>query len=232
MTDPGREPGELIGRGRAADVYALDARRVLRRYRTPYPCTAEADLMRYLRQSGYPVPEVFDADGPDLVMERLDGPAMLDDLARHPWRVARHARVLAELHDRLHQVAAPAVLRQPAGAGDRVVHLNLHPGNVMLTADGPVVIDWSNAAAGPPGADVAMAFLIMASSDVDDLPPWIRPAAGGVRRIFVSRFLAAVRDDHRPYLAPVAEVRLTDPNVRPAEAARIRRLARTAPPSP
>jgi hypothetical protein len=40
----------------------------------------------------------------------------------------------------------------------------------------------------------------------------------------VRRFLAAVRDDHRPYLAPVAEARLADPNVRPAEAARIRRL--------
>jgi aminoglycoside phosphotransferase (APT) family kinase protein len=232
VTDPGREPGELIGRGRAADVYALDAGRVLRRYRIPYPCTAEADLMRYLRQSGYPVPEVFDVDGPDLVMERLDGPAMLDDLARRPWRVARHARVLADLHDRLHQIAAPAGLRQPVGAGDRVVHLDLHPGNVMLTTGGPVVIDWSNAAAGPPGADVAMAFLIMASSDVDDLPPWIRPAVGGVRRIFVRRFLAAVRDDHRPYLAPVAEARLADPNVRPAEAARIRRLTRMAPPAP
>jgi aminoglycoside phosphotransferase (APT) family kinase protein len=232
MTDPGREPGELIGRGRAADVYALDAGRVLRRYRTPFPCAAEAELMRYLRQCGYPVPEVFDADGPDLVMERLDGPAMLDDLARRPWRAARHARVLAELHDRLHQIPAPAGLRQPVGPGDRVVHLDLHPGNVMLTAAGPVVIDWSNAAAGPPGADVAMAFLIMASSDVDDLPPWLRPAAGGVRRAFVSRFIAAARDDHRPYLAPVAEVRLADPNVRAAEAARIRRLARMAPPGP
>ena len=232
MTEPGREPGELIGRGRAADVYALDAGRVLRRYRTPHPCTAEADLMRYLRQSGYPVPEVFDADGPDLVMERLTGPTMLDDLASRPWRVTRHARLLAELHNRLHQVAAPAGLRHTVGPGDRIVHLDLHPGNVMLTAGGPVVIDWSNGAAGAPGADVAMTFLIMASSDADELPPHVRPAVSVLRRIFVRRFLAAVRDDHRPYLAPVAEVRLADPNVRSAEAARIRRLTRTAPPGP
>jgi hypothetical protein len=38
-------PGELIGSGRAADVYALGAERVLRRYRTPYSCAAEARLM-------------------------------------------------------------------------------------------------------------------------------------------------------------------------------------------
>ncbi len=110
------------------------------------------------------------------------------------------------------------------------MHLDLHPGNVMLTPAGPVVIDWSNAAAGPPGADVAMAFLIMASSDIDDLPPWIRPAADAVRHLFVSRFIAAARDDHRPYLVPVAQVRLADPNVRSAEAARLRRLAAMAPP--
>ena len=52
------DPGELIGRGRAADIYALDAGRVLRRYRTPHPCEAEAGLMRYLRQAGYPVAEI------------------------------------------------------------------------------------------------------------------------------------------------------------------------------
>jgi hypothetical protein len=172
---------------------------------------------------------VFDADGPDLVMERLEGPAMLDNLAGRPWRVARYARVLAGLHDRLHEIAAPGGLPRPFGSGDRVVHLDLHPGNVMLTADGPVVIDWSNAAAGPPGADVAMAFVIMASSDIDERPAWIRPAVSVLRRIFLSRFRAAVRDDLGPYLAQMAAHRLTDVNVRPAEAARIRRLAPDGP---
>ena len=104
---------------------------------------------------------------------------MLADLASQPWRVARHARVLARLHDQLHQIAAPAGLRRPFGSGDRIVHLDLHPGNVMLTPDGPVVIDWTNAAAGPTGADVAIACLIMASSDVDDLPPWLGRRSAG-----------------------------------------------------
>ena len=226
MTDSAWEPHELIGRGRAADIYALDGGRVLRRYRTPHRCEAEADLMRCLRQAGYPVPEVFGADGQDLVMERLAGPTMLDDLARRPWRAGGHARLLADLHNRLHQVAAPAGVRHPVGPGDRVVHVDLHPSNVMLTPSGPVVIDWSNAGAGAPGADVAMTFLIMASSDADELPRHVRPAVGILRRIFLPRFLAAVRDDHRPYLAAVAEIRIADPNVRPAEAARIHRLIR------
>src|SRR5262252_3622691 len=93
-------PGRLIGSGRAADVYELDGGRVLRRYRIPIDADAEAALMRYLRTAGYPVPEVFDADGRDLVLERLSGRDMLADVGRRPWLVRRHAQTLAALHDR------------------------------------------------------------------------------------------------------------------------------------
>ena len=224
MTDAAGPPGPLIGSGRAADVYALDGGRVLRRYKTAHSCAAEAGLMRYLREAGYPVPEVFAANGTDLVMQRLYGRDMLADLASRPWRVAGHARTLARLHDQLHQIAAPDGLPS-LGPGGRVLHLDLHPANVMLTADGPFVIDWSNAHAGEGGADVAMAYLIMASSEIDALPWWLTPVARALRQAFVRRFLAAVRDDVRPYLAEVGRLRLKDPNVRPAEAVRVRRLA-------
>jgi len=70
-----------------------------------------------------------------------------------------------------------------------------------------------------------MAYLIMASSDLDELPWWLRPAAWSLRRLFLRRFRTAVRDDPGPYLAQVASYRLKDPNVRPAEAARLLRLA-------
>jgi RIO-like serine/threonine protein kinase len=73
MAGTSKSLGELVGSGRAAGVYALDAERLLRRYRTPHSCAAEAALMRYLRAAGYPVPEVLGADGPDLVMEGLHG---------------------------------------------------------------------------------------------------------------------------------------------------------------
>jgi tRNA A-37 threonylcarbamoyl transferase component Bud32 len=82
VTDSPADPGVLIGQGRAASVYALDDRRVLRRYTKPRSCAGEAELMRYLRQAGYPVPEVLAVDGRDLVLERLNGPDMLADLIR------------------------------------------------------------------------------------------------------------------------------------------------------
>jgi aminoglycoside phosphotransferase (APT) family kinase protein len=223
-----QEPGPLIGAGRAADVFALGPDRVLRRYRTPHDTRAEAELMIYLAGAGYPVPKVHGADGPDLVMERLDGPDMLADLASKPWRARQYGRMLAGLHDRLHDIEAQPGLRVAFGPGRQVLHLDLHPGNVMLTARGPVVIDWSNASAGSPGADTAMAYLIMASSEVDQAPRLLRPAIGAVRAALVGQFRAAVCDDPGPHVAAVARERILDRNVRPAEAERLTRLAEQA----
>jgi tRNA A-37 threonylcarbamoyl transferase component Bud32 len=228
---PNVPPGRLIGAGRAADVYELDADRVLRRYRIPFDVGPEARLMTYLRQSGFAVPEVFDADGSDLVMARIHGTGMLADLAARPWQAVRHANTLARLHDQLHEIAAPPGLVPKFGAGTHVMHLDLHPGNVMLTNDGPVVIDWSNGAAGPPGADVAMATLIMRTSEVDSLPAGVRLAAGLVRGLLIRRFEAMVSADPVAYLVEVAEFRLRDPNVRPNEADRLRAVIRAARPA-
>jgi tRNA A-37 threonylcarbamoyl transferase component Bud32 len=215
LSDP---PGPLVGAGRSADVYAVGADRVLRRYRTPIDVQAEATIMRHLDLAGFPVPKVYDTDGSDLLMERLDGRDMLTDLGRRPWRAQRHARTLADMHNRLHQIAAPPGWPQPLGPGDKVLHLDLHPGNIMLTSRGPVVIDWSNGAAGPAGADVAMAYLIMASSEVDDLPALVRPVVSSVRAAVIRHFLLGTSDDPDPHIATVARLRMVDPNVRPSEA--------------
>jgi aminoglycoside phosphotransferase (APT) family kinase protein len=221
-------PGaQLIGAGRTADVFAIGQGRVLRRYRVPINVQAEAEIMSHLAAAGFPVPAVYDADGTDMVMERLDGRDMLADLGSRPWRARRHGRTLAALHDRLHAIKAPPGLRS-FGPGDRVLHLDLHPANVMLTARGPVVIDWVNARAGAAGADVAMAYLIMVTSEVDQIPAVLRPALRLVGAAHIGQFRRAVADDPAPYIATVARKRMRDRNVRPSEIERLRRMAEAA----
>jgi aminoglycoside phosphotransferase (APT) family kinase protein len=223
-------PGPLIGAGRAADVYDLGDGRVLRRYRSRVDMQPEAEMMRHLERAGFPVPKVYDAAGTDLVMAKLDGPDMLADLGRRPWRARRHGRLLARLHNQLHQIEAPAGWPGTLGPGRTVQHLDLHPGNVMLTSRGPVVIDWTNARAGAAGADVAMAFLLMASSEVDGLPLPVRPVLSAVRSELLRFFLRAVADDPRPYIVSVTRHRLKDRNTRPSEADWLRqKLAQTGP---
>jgi aminoglycoside phosphotransferase (APT) family kinase protein len=209
--------------------------RVLRRYRVPIDVAAEARLMQHLDAAGYPVPKVYHAEGQDLVMERLDGRDMLAHIGRRPWRIPQCARMLADLHNRLHDITAPpgwprAVAPDGTvlGPGDKVLHMDLHPGNVMLTGRGPVVIDWTGARAGDAGADVALAYLIMATADVDLIPVPLRPVIRWLRAVFFRNFLSAVRDSPWPHIPAVARVRMADTNTRPAEAERIARMAERA----
>jgi aminoglycoside phosphotransferase (APT) family kinase protein len=221
-----QNPGPLIGRGRSADVFDLGGGRVLRRYRYPVDAQPEAVIMRHLHEAGYPVPVVYAADGTDLVMERLDGMDMLAAIVQRPWTVRQHARTLADLHDRLHEITAPPGWKP--GHGDKVLHLDLHPANVMLTSRGPVVIDWVNAQSGTPGADVAMAYLLMTTSDLDLIPLWLRPAAVWLRHVLVREFLGTVRDEPWPHLARAAEARVADINTRASEVPRLHRAVQRA----
>jgi aminoglycoside phosphotransferase (APT) family kinase protein len=45
--------------------------------------------------------------------------------------------------------------------GDRLCHGDFHPGNILRTGEGPVVIDWTNATRGDPDADVARTNLML-----------------------------------------------------------------------
>lgn len=231
MDGPLDAPGPLIGTGRAADVYDIGGGRVLRRYRIDGALGVverEAAIMRHLRAHGYPVPEVFDAGERDLVMERLSGITMLDDLEAKPWHVHRHADTWAALHHQLAAVPvgdlATAGAETRFGPPDAVIHLDFHPDNIMLTPDGPVVFDWTNGALGPPAADVASSWLISATSTVDG-SRWMRAVVRLFRGRLVNRFVDRCgRAAAEALLPAVADYRLTDRNVRPEEADRVRAL--------
>jgi aminoglycoside phosphotransferase (APT) family kinase protein len=168
------ELGRPFAFGRNADVYALDGGRVLRRYRDDgSDTTREAALMAHVAAHGFPVPEVYAAEGSDLVMRRLEGPTMLGAFADGRLDLGGGAAMLAELHARLHAVPLPA----GAPAGAVIVHRDLHPDNVVLTPDGPYVIDWREAQYGPPELDLAMTALICAQVAVDPTADMAGPAA-------------------------------------------------------
>jgi aminoglycoside phosphotransferase (APT) family kinase protein len=214
----------LIASGRAADVFALRDGRVLKRDREGRSAEHEATAMRYAAAHGFPVPEVFDASGTELVMEHVDGPTMTADLVRRPWRVRSHARLLAELHNRLHGIPPPPELSPRLDGDETMVHGDLHPDNVLLSPRGPVVIDWANAGRGRAADDVAMAWLIIAASDMPGGRAGRLLARAG-RGYFLDVFLrAAGREAASARVSVLGELRLSDPHVRSHEAAVIRKL--------
>jgi len=210
VTTPDVTGLELIGSGREADVYAFDAGRVLRRYRTGADAEGEAEIMAYLAGHGYPVPHVSYADGPDLVLERLDGATMAQALLTGALDLDTGAALLARLHRDLHAVPP----RWCADPDDRILHLDLHPENVLLTGRGPVVIDWHNATEGPPDYDTAVSALILAELVVAPRSELTDPV-----RAFLTAFLGAAGGHPGRMLDRALARRRSDPTRTAAELA-------------
>jgi aminoglycoside phosphotransferase (APT) family kinase protein len=166
---------EPFASGRDADVYSIDESWVLRRYRSGHPVRDEADFMRWVAKFDYPVPAVRQVDGPDLVIERLTGPTLAEAAIAGDVSPLELGRIHADLHRRLHGIPAPS-----GATGLVVMHGDLHPENVILTPEGPVVIDWRDAEEGPAEFDIAMTAIIFAQVALDPsfaaLSPLLREA--------------------------------------------------------
>jgi aminoglycoside phosphotransferase (APT) family kinase protein len=220
-------PERLIGAGRNADVYDAGDGRVLRRYRDARPAAwveREAEVMIHARAHGAPVPEVFEVTGSDIVMERASGPTMLEMVSRRPWTAWAQASLLARLHAMVHAVPALDWLPAPFGDGAQVLlHRDLHPQNVILTPDGPRIIDWEGAARGPATADVAMTWVIVRFSNV---PGTGLPAASAhaMQALFARSFLRAAEPLDQEWRAAAIRHRLMDDNLLPPERARLERI--------
>ena len=216
--------GPKIAEGRDSEIFDHGPGKLLRVARDGRSLESEARIMAYVAERGYPVPAVHDAGEGYLVMDRVDGVPMFDDAI--PFRIGRNAKLLAALHDQLHAIPAPDWLPQAPVRGDRVVHRDLHPLNVLVTANGPVVIDWSNASAGDPSFDVADTWVLLATANPDDLNAIERVLAPLARGFFLRSFLGGLdRDAARRAIPAAVEHRLTDRNHRPVEHERMRALA-------
>lgn len=202
--------------GRDADVFDLGDGTVLRRYRRRDVPSFEVEAMRYVHAHGFPVPAVFSVSGRDLVVEKVTGPTMQEAIMVD-GQLEEHASALAALHHRLHELEAPAFLTR-RGPGDRVLHLDLHPRNVILGPAGPCVIDWANVGAGPGIYDPALAIAIFISARAG-VPPQLRGPMDVFTRSFASHFDA---EELRAALPTALETRADDPNVTDAERAELR----------
>ena len=180
--------------------------------------------MEHVRSQGFPVPAIAEVsdDGRDMVMERIEGADMVAVMTKRPWTIPRQGRRLADLHRRLHVLAAPDWLEDaPVGRGDRIVHLDLHPLNVMIGPKGPVVIDWTGASRGDPAVDVALAWVLMAAGEVPT-GRLIGAILGRARSALVKSFTRSFDlDELRRVLPDVVTWKVSDPHMSDAEQARM-----------
>lgn len=110
-------PGERLGQGQEAEVFAWGDDAVVKLYREGSPPGSaewELDNLRLAAAAGVRVPDprgTVSVDGrAGVIMERVRGPDLLTYLGRHPWTLDRGARQLAAMQVQLHSATAPPEL--------------------------------------------------------------------------------------------------------------------------
>ncbi|MBZ0297462.1 MAG: aminoglycoside phosphotransferase family protein [Anaerolineae bacterium] len=179
-----------------------------------------------------------------IVYERITGRLLARQLAARPWTVTRLARQMAETHAAIHRHTLPGLPPQKerlhakieAAAnledaqkqaihtrldalpgGQMLCHNDFHPENIFVTSQGLVVIDWVDATAGHPLADVARTALILQFAAIPQgnrlFIALVNALRGQFRRAYLARYFAlsgATPEQLRQWMLPVAAGRLSE----------------------
>lgn len=118
-----------------------------------------------------------------LIYQRIYGESLYKAAQRRPWNIPRYFKRLAELHVEIHSHSVPGDfpsqrqilekdIQQAAGIpnllrskvlaalqdlpdGNQLCHGDFWAGNIMMTPQGEMIIDWNRASRGNPLADLA-----------------------------------------------------------------------------
>ena len=162
------------------------------------------------------------------IYERVDGRSMWEHMLERPQQIPAHSRTLAELQAHLFSLVPPVSLPAlrdrvtckirraservdpalvtalelvPSSSVPRVCHGDLHPGNVIMSPTGPMLIDWFDAARGDQVADIARTSLLMSVRGHGTSGPGHLPGSD-------PRLLEFARDS---YLDAITELIAPDP---------------------
>lgn len=218
-----RALGPPLARGGSADVFAWRPGWVLKLYREGCPegpVRREAARTRAVGEAGVPVPAVAGvvalAGRYGIVLERVHGPTLFEQLLQQPENVVTIAARLADLHADLHERTTAALpgqrewltgawarapsLTEAARArldemldglpdGAAICHGDFHPLNIVMTSSGPVFLDWYNATRGHPFADVARTVLLLRLPVVPrGVPDAVRHTLSAIRPAFLDAY--------------------------------------------
>ena len=181
-----------------------------------------------------------------IVYPMLKGRTLMDKIRRNPMSAGTLLGQMGAIHSAMHRAGggslrslkqvlatdiaygpAPTELQQTVIAyletlpkGDMLTHGDFHLGNVMMTPQGMMVIDWSKAAAGHPAADAVRSEMLMRfgighSDWVTNL--WRDWAAGRLRKSYMASSEVSEQDldQWRPVVA-LAWLRARDAERTPA----------------
>jgi tRNA A-37 threonylcarbamoyl transferase component Bud32 len=186
----------LIARGGQADIYDFGDGKVLRvprrlqyydRIRYEYAVYSLLSDLDITAPKAYELVEVNKA--PAIVMERLSGTSMMDQIKKKPFLIKRKAVQLAKMHIGVLKHTANASMTlgkekskfcingsqslteqakgklldalQHLPEGNFLCHGDFHPGNILNYKGKDYIIDWSGASRGDGTSDIAHTYLLL-----------------------------------------------------------------------
>ena len=140
-----------------------------------------------------------------VVLQRLDGPTLSQLSRSGAMTPEQTGAILATLAISVHRTPPPAdvlslrdtmagssrlssalpehiatgilALIERLAPGDGLCHGDFYPGNVIMTADGPKLVDWGGATRAPPGLDLAWCHVFLSELAPESSPDPERPRA-------------------------------------------------------
>ena len=153
--------------------------------------------------AGFPAPEILHVQSDRLAMRKIPGPTMESKL-RSPKALHHLSYEFGRLHAQMQQCSGWGLPEQRQSMMDALreapdvsqavkekllvsllteqsesamCHGDYHPGNILLSPQGPIVIDWADATKGHAVADVARTLLLLQGAVQGNYgrPQWMKP---------------------------------------------------------
>ena len=174
-----------------------------------------------------------------IVLQRFDGPTLLQLSRSGAMTRGQAGAILADLCRAVHKTPPPpgvlslrdwmdawlrsagGTLPEPIATGilalierlqpaDELCHGDLHPGNVIMTAEGPRLVDWSGAVRAPAAFDLAVGHILLTElapevADDPERPRAVNAAAQSEYARLAGMSPAALTAAMEPYL-PIVRV--------------------------
>ncbi len=192
------------------------------------------------------VKEMVEIDGrPAIVFERIAGDSLWSHMLADPGAIEAHAQEFAKIHRTLQSAGIPTDVpdlidrmcikvdaveqlteAERAEANDRahrlprgaaLLHGDFHPGNVLMSPSGPVIIDWFDATVGHPVADVVRSTILLSpppdGMDSPHLPGATAELVDAIRPTYLREFGALLANSEGSldtWRAVVAASRLSE----------------------
>ena len=214
------EPGRLIASGRDADIFEFGPDLVLRRTRDGRSLEREARVMAYARRarlSRYRRSTRCAPSGTEIVMERIDGPLMVDAILKRAVDASPTPRARSPTCTiSCTRSRRPTGFRSCPTAATALVHLDLHPLNVIVHPErDPSSSTGRTRRAAKALSDVALTYVLLTCPRMPGLDRGrARPRRRCGRvlaRAFIRRYRGPALDAR---IAIAAELKALDANMR------------------